>query len=97
MYPDSAAGPSRLLKLKISAGKVISLTLEYRVMNGASEATVSPEISANLTSWLTGSGNIVTVSGPVANPNGSSTWKVRDANAVPLSSKSYLRLKVVGP
>jgi hypothetical protein len=58
---------------------------------------VTPEISANLSLWLNGAGNVVPLSGPTANANGSATWKVRDANAATISIQSYLRLKVVAP
>jgi hypothetical protein len=94
-YPDNVASApiSRIENL----GGQNYLTFEYRLMSGASEATVTPEISADLSSWLSGGANVVTLSGPVANANGSVTWKVRDATAAPLSSKRYLRLKVVTP
>ncbi|HZJ15342.1 MAG TPA: lamin tail domain-containing protein, partial [Chthoniobacteraceae bacterium] len=94
-YPDSTVN-APVAKIENLAGQNY-LTFEYRLMSGASEATVTPEISADLSSWLSGAGNVVPLSGPVANANGSASWKARDANTATTSIQRYLRLKVVAP
>ena len=73
------------------------LTMDYRIVSGASEATVTPEVSTALTNWLNGNANVVTVNPPVTLVDGSIAWKVR--SAVPMSGavRGFLRLYIVGP
>ena len=73
------------------------LTMDYRIVGGASEATVTPEVSTALANWLNGNANIVTVNPPVTLVDGSIAWKVR--SAVPMSGavRGFLRLSLVGP
>jgi len=71
--------------------------MDYRIVGGASEATVTPEVSTALANWLNGNANIVTVNPPVTLVDGSIAWKVR--SAVPMSGvvRGFLRLNMVGP
>ena len=73
------------------------LTMDYRIVGGASEASVTPEVSTALTNWLNGNANIVTVNPPVTLVDGSIAWKVR--SAVPMSGavRNFLRLSLIGP
>ena len=73
------------------------VTLTYTVNAGASDATVFAEVSGNLANWFSDAGNVINVSGPTTNTNGSVTRKVRDATPTTGASKRYIRLKSTGP
>ena len=73
------------------------LTFQYRLNAGATEATSNPEISSDLVVWSNGAANIVTMTGPVTNPNGSVSWKVRDLSVPPPSGLRHFHLKMTGP
>jgi hypothetical protein len=72
-------------------------TLTYTLNVGATDATVVPEVSGDLATWASGAGNVVVVSGPTANANGSVTWKVRDATPTTSAVQRYIHLKATGP
>ena len=73
------------------------LTYQYRLNAGASDVTVTPEITGNLATWVNGAANIVTMSGPVSSPNGTVTWKVRDVTAADGVGQRQFHLKMTGP
>ena len=94
-YPDSAAA---LLAAQIeNISGTDYLTFQYRLNAGASDATSTPEICSNLTAWVSGAANIVTVTGPTSSPNGAITWKVRDINATTVPGQRHFHLKMTGP
>ena len=94
-YPDSAQ-PLATAQIENISGSNY-LTFQYRLMSGATDASVVPEITGDLVNWLNGASNIVAVSGPTANPNGSVTSKVRDINQSPQSNRRQFHLKITGP
>ena len=73
------------------------VTLTYTLNAGASDATVVAEVSGNLSTWSSSGANVILVSGPTTNPNGSVTRKVRDATATTAAAQRYIRLKSTGP
>lgn len=73
------------------------LTMDYRIVGGATEATVTPEVSTALTNWLNGNANIVTVTPPVTLVDGTIVWKVRSATPLSSAVRGFLRLNLSGP
>ena len=94
-YADSAPPPATA-QIENVAGTDY-LTYQYRLMSGATDASVTPEITSDLVTWLNGAANIVTVSGPTTSPNGSVTWKVRDINPFTTPGRRQFHLKMTGP
>ncbi len=72
------------------------LTYSYRVNAGASDATITPQISSDLTNWLSGPANILTLSGPTAREDGVNLYTVRDTT-VAAGGNRYIRLRMVAP
>ena len=68
-------------------------SMEYRLMGNANDVTISPQVSGDLSSWLTGSGNVVPVFGPLTNVDGSVSWKVRDAVPFSVAPRRFIRLQ----
>ena len=94
-YPDS---PGALPAAQIeNISGTDYLTFQYRLNAGAIDATATPEISSDLSAWLSGPANIVTVTGPVSSPNGTVTLKVRDLNGSAVTARRYFHLKMTGP
>ncbi len=94
-YPD---GPAALPTAQIeNIAGTDYLTFQYRLNAGASDATSTPEICSNLSAWVNGAANIVTISTSAANPNGVVTWKVRDINATTVPGQRQFHLKMTGP
>jgi hypothetical protein len=93
--PDSAPHQP-VVSVESSAGLNYA-TLTYTLNAGATGATVVPEVSGDLGTWVNGVGNVIVVSGPNANVNGSITWKVRDATPTTSANKRYIHLKATSP
>ena len=72
------------------------LTYSYRVNAGASDATITPQVSGDLTGWLSGAGNILTLSGPTAREDGVNLYTVRDTTLA-TGGNRYIRLRMVAP
>jgi hypothetical protein len=72
-------------------------TLTYTLNAGATGATVVPEVSGDLATWASGAGNVIVVSGPTTNVNGSVSWKVRDVTPTTSAVQRYIHLKATGP
>ena len=72
-------------------------TLEYRLQNGVTGITVTPQSSGDVVNWFSGAGQIVPISGPIDNGDGSSTWKVRDAGAYDALKRRFVRLLITTP
>ncbi len=72
------------------------LTYQYRLNAGATDATTTPQVSGDLTNWLSGAGNIVTLSGPITRTDGVNLFTVRD-NTPAIGAARYIRLRMVAP
>ncbi|MEK0450986.1 MAG: hypothetical protein RL088_3254 [Verrucomicrobiota bacterium] len=86
-----------LLQPTISnSGGTDYLTYQYRTNAGASDATITPQVSSNLTNWFSGAGNVITLGGPSLRNDGINIFLVRDT--VPAANGNrYIRLQVVAP
>jgi hypothetical protein len=67
-------------------------SMAFRLMGNANDVTVSPQVSGDLSSWVTGSGNVVPVFGPLTNVDGSVSWKVRDSVPFSVAPRRFIRL-----
>ncbi len=94
LFNDSAA---LILPPTIAdSGGTNYLTYQYRLNAGASDATTTPQVSGDLTNWLSGAGNIVTLSGPIARTDGVNLFTVRDTTPANGGAR-YIRLRMVAP
>ncbi len=94
-FPDQPAHQP-VTALELFSGHTY-LTLQYSLQAGASEATSTPEVSGNLTSWGGGVANISSLTGPSTSPTGYITWKVRDNTATDAATQRYIHLGITTP
>lgn len=72
------------------------LTLQYQTNAGATGITLTPQISTNLATWLSGPGNLITLSGPTAREDGASLYTIRDTTPATSGSR-FIRLHALAP
>ncbi len=70
------------------------LALDYRLQPGITGLTLVPEVSTDLTNWNHEPADLVILSGPLSQPNGTISWKVRDAIPHQTSHRRFLRASV---
>ena len=94
-FPDGSAR-NPISALEVFAGHAY-LTLQYNVQSGASEATLTPEVSSDLTVWNSGVVNLTNLAGPTTSPTGYVSWKTRDNTATDQGTKRFIHLKITTP
>ena len=94
-FPDYAAR-NPATALEVFSGQTY-LTLQYNVQAGASEATLTPEVSGDLTVWNSGVVNVTNLTGPTTSATGYVNWKTRDNTATGVGPKRFIHLKITVP
>ncbi len=94
-FPDQQAR-NPVSALEIFAGHTY-LTLQYNFQSGASEATLTPEVSSDLTLWNSGVTNLTNLTGPTTSPAGFVSWKTRDNTATDQGARRFIHLKISTP
>ena len=96
--PALLADTSRLpvMRIETLAGSRWQ-TLEFRLHNAITGVTSTPQSSGDMLSWTGGPADINAVSGPMDNGDGTSTWKVRDAQPYDSRQRRFLRLFLTSP
>jgi len=70
------------------------LALTYTTQNGASETSVTVQVSGDLAAWLSGPPHTEQFGSPVVNANGSTTRTFRDTTPLNNASQRYIRLQM---